>query len=243
MKKETIGILICTLLISVAVAPAINALDNEVDIVKEPTDTFGLTDTGSWEQTVNDLLARFEAAQTQESKIALLEEIPVIMDIYGLLPEDMTVEETQELIVSAYLETIASSSLQTEQSSFAIDSLLVGSKNTLPQFQVLKSVFNLIVNNNIKLNPPQPAPWPPDDKIITRGFGVISNPERIMGEWYPVWVFNCENVRGRTCDEYGHCLWHLFDGGKVRFITGDPAIMTDYFMYNPILHHFFLIVK
>lgn len=37
MKKELIGVLICTLLISVAVAPVVNALTNEVNIVKEQT--------------------------------------------------------------------------------------------------------------------------------------------------------------------------------------------------------------
>ena len=36
MKKELIGILICMFLISVAVAPVINAFTNEIDETKEP---------------------------------------------------------------------------------------------------------------------------------------------------------------------------------------------------------------
>ena len=131
MKKETIGILICTLLISVAVAPVINASTGDINEVKEPTDSFGLADTDALEEIIDDLIIRFEGAETLDEKIGILGEIPVVMDIFGLLPEDMTVEETQELIVTSYLETMSSSSPQTEQSSFAEDSLLMDSKNVL----------------------------------------------------------------------------------------------------------------
>jgi len=220
MKKEIIGILICTLLISVAVAPVINALDNEINEVnnlREPTETFGLQDTDPWEQTVNDLLARFEAAQTQESKIAVLEEIPVIMDIYGLLPEDMTIEEAQKLIVTAYLETIASGSPETEQSNFAEDSLLMVNNNIFTsnsaQFQVSKS--NRI--NNIKLDPPQPAEWPPESKCVSFGFGRISNFKREFNgdEYYS--SFNCENVICKLGDGTGQ--WYHYTNGEKLYIN------------------------
>jgi len=247
MKKETIGILICTLLISVAIAPAINALDNEineVNNVKEPTETFGLADTGSWEGIINDIITRFEAAETQESKIDILREIPVVMDMYGLLPEDMSVEETQELIVSSYLETIASDSFQSDkQSSVAGDSSLAVSKSVfpsaLPQLQVSES--NRI--NSIKLNPPQPAEWPPESKCVSFGFGRISNPKREQGGWYYEWHFNCENVICCIEGEYGGCDMHHYTDGELAYIIGDPTIVTNKFMFDPFPFIFFWIVE
>jgi len=247
MKKETIGILICTLLISVAVAPVINALDNEineVNIIKEPAFSSPASQDDAWGGIINDIITRFEAAQTQESKIAILEEIPVIMDIHGLLPEDMTVEETQELIVSAHLETIASGGRQSDkQSKVAGDSPLAVSKSvvhsTLPQYQVSES--NRIVNHNIKLlNPPQPAPFPPDDKTVWIGFGRISNLKREFNgdEYY--WSFNCINVRCCICeDDDGWCYWYHFTDGEVRYLSSNLH-GTGHFMFN--LLNFYLVV-
>jgi len=233
MKKKTIGFLVCTLLISVAVIPGINALDNEVDYVNEPK--FSLQDTDAWEGIINDLVARFESAETQESKIAILEEIPVVMDIFGLLPEDLTVEEAQELIVSSYMETLSSDSFQSDQqSNVAGDSLLMNSKNvihsSLPQLQVSES--NRI--NSIKLNPPQPAPWPPQDKCIIFGFGRISNPKHEFNgdEYY--WSFNCINVRCVLVDEYGRWYPDHFTDGEELYTMGPPLlikIITDHFLF------------
>jgi len=245
MKKELIGILICTLLLSVAVSPVINALTikkNEINIAKEPT--FSLQDTNAWEETINDIITRFQDAETQESKIAILKEIPIVMDIYGLLPEDMTVKEAQKLIISSYLETIASSSLQSDkQSKVAGDSPLVVSKNVfhsiLSLFQVLGS--NLIIKNNFRLDPPQPAPWPPDDKTVFMGFGRISNPKRHTADDGYYWSFNCENVI--FChfdDENFWCYWHHFTNGEEAYMKGDPWKITDKFMYQKFFI-FFLI--
>lgn len=55
-----------------------------------------------------------------------------------------------------------------------------------------------IFNNNIKLNTPQPAVFPPYNERISCGFGVISNPKRVAGDCSYYWSFNCENVICRT---------------------------------------------
>jgi len=139
------------------------------------------------------------------------------MDIFGLLPDDMTVEETQELIVSSYLETLSSDGFQSDkQSKVAGDSLLMDSKNvlpsTLPQLQVLKS--NRI--NNIKLNPPQPAPWPPESKCVRFGLGWISNLTwEFNGDEY-YWSFNCENVICKLWDGTGQ--WYHYTNGEKLYV-------------------------
>ena len=188
MKKEIIGILICTLLIATAVAPVINALDNEVDIVKEPM--FGQTDTDALEEIIDDLIIRFEDAQAQNEKIAILKEIPILMDMCGLLPEDMTVVETQELIVSSYVETMSSSNSQTEQSSVGGDNSLMGSKNvllsSLPQLQVSESN---------------------QAKMIRFGFGETSDAQYVC----PYCYVDCENVICLLCDDDE---WHHFTDGE-----------------------------
>jgi len=179
-------------------APVINALTIEKNEINEVNDNaLSDQDLAELENVWINLADRFEDAETQEEEIAILKEIPIIMDRYGLLPEDMTVEEAQKLIVTSYLETIVSSSLQSDKQSKVVgDSPLAVSKSVFPsnsaQFQDLES--NLIVNNNIKLNPPQPAPWPPNDKIIVFGYGRISNLHTEWSEWYKYYVFNCENV-------------------------------------------------
>jgi len=206
---------------------------------KEPT--LGLQDTDSWKESINDLITRFQDAETQDEMIDILKEIPVLSDKYGLLPEDMTVEEAQELIVSSYLETLSSDSFQSDkQSSVAGDSPLAVSKSVvpsaLPQFQVSES--NRI--NNIKLNPPQPAEWPPKDKCIVFGFGRISNPKyEFNGDEY-YWSFNCENVICMLVDEYGGSYTRLFNNGEVRYLSTYVHVIG-HFMFNFL--NFYLVIE
>ena len=107
--------------------------------------------------------------------------------------------------------------------------------STLSQFQVLKSEFSLIVNNNIKLKPPQPAEWPPDNKCIIFGIGWISNPKyEFNGDEY-YWSFNCEYVRCVLVDEYGRSYNRLFNNGQVMYLMGHPLliqIITDHFLFT-----------
>ena len=231
MKKEIIGILVCTLLASVAVAPVVNALtveSNEINIVKEPTSS--LQDTDAWEEIISDIITRFEDAETQDEKIAILEEIPVVMDIYGLLPEDMTVEETQELIVSGYLGTLSSDSFQSDQqSNIAGDSPLAVSKNAVnsnsAQLQVSES--KQIIDNNGKLNPAQPEEWSSD--IVNFAFGLIDNLQYIC----PFYCFNCVNVRCRIWDykdECYHC-YHYTNGEELCIHRYYLGILLDFFVF------------
>ena len=104
---------------------------------------------------------------------------------------------------------------------------------------------NRIVDNNVKLNPPQPAEWPPYNEIIDSGFGRISNPKRVSGDCSYYWSFNCENVIGHIYDyENEYDYWDHFTNNEVRYIIGDPCIITDHFMIGPLIphFHFYLIV-
>ena len=115
MKKELIGFLICTLLVTVAVAPGINALTiqkNEINKVNEQTKTLNLQDTDSLEEIIDDIITRFYDVETTEEKISILKELIVVLDEYDLLPEDVTVEEAQQLIVSGYQDMLPLDNLQ-----------------------------------------------------------------------------------------------------------------------------------
>ena len=131
MKKELIGILICTFLISVAVAPAMNAINIEENEINE--------------------------AEGQTETLSLL---------------------------------------------------------NLPQLQVSES--NRI--NSIKLNPPQPAPWPPYSKCVGFGFGRLSNLTwEFNGDEY-YWSFNCENAIVRLGIYGEEENWHHYTNGEKVYV-------------------------
>jgi len=229
-------------------APVINALTIQKNEINEVSDNaLSDQDLAELEKILINLEDRFEDAETQEEEIAILKEIPVVSDKYGLLPEDMTVEEAQELIVSSYLETIASSSLQSDkQSSHAGDSPLAVSKSVFPsnsaQYQVSKS--NRIINNNIKLNTRLPKPSYYYTYLIVRGFGRISNPKRGMGGWNYEWWFNCEDVI--CCIKHHNkppCTLYHYTNGEYRFIEGDPWKVTNEFMFRGFPFIFFWITE
>ena len=113
-------------------------------------------------------------------------------------------------------------------------------------FVAVAPVINAFTNEiNEVEEPPQPGEWPPDDEIIHNGFGRISNPERHLGGCSYCWSFNCIYVRCVLVDEYGGRYNRLFENGEVRYIEGDPIIITKHFMIDPLIPrlHFYLIVK
>jgi len=231
-----------------SVVPSSGTVDIEKNEINEVNDNaLSDQDLAELENVWINLADRFQDAETQDEKIDILKEIPVVSDKYGLLPEDLTVEEAQELIVSAYLETIASSSLQSDkQSNDAGDSLLAFSKSVvpsaLPQLQVSKS--NRIVNNDIKLNTRLPKPSDYYTYLIYRGFGLISNPKRSAGPCDYVWSFHCEDVIG--CIRYNNdfpCTNYHYTNGEYRFIEGDPTIVTNKFMFRGVPFIFFWITE
>jgi len=206
-----------------SVVPSSETVDiekNEINDVNDVNDNaLSDQDLAELEKILINWEDRFYSVKTQDERIAILKEIPVVSDKYGLLPEDMTVEETQELIVSAHLETIASGGRQSDkQSKVAGDSPLAVSKSVvpsaLPQLQVSKS--NRI--NNIKLNPPQPAEWPLYSECVRFGFGWTSNLTREFNgdEYY--WSFNCEDVICclGVCGAARH--WHHYTNGEIVYL-------------------------
>ena len=116
---------------------------------------------------------------------------------------------------------------------------------TLLIFVAVAPVINAFTNeiNEVK-EPPQSAEWPPFDELIKSGFGRISNPKRIAGDCCYYWSFNCIFVRCLLVDECGGRYTRLFKNNEVRYIAGDPTIITKHFMYDPILpFHFYWIVE
>ena len=107
-------------------------------------------------------------------------------------------------------------------------------------------VINAFTNEiNEVEEPPHPAEWPPYNEIIHKGFGIISNPKYYEGGWYTFWSFNCENVKGHMYNyDRDYYYWGHFTDNEVRYIIGDPWIVTKHFMYDPILpFHFYWIVE
>ena len=97
----------------------------------------------------------------------------------------------------------------------------------LPQLQISKS--NRI--NSIKLNPPQPAEWPPHSKCVGVGFGRISNTKHEFNGDVYYYSFNCENV---ICSNYGDNwrTWHHYNNGEVLYLYGAYiGIITDHFLF------------
>ena len=98
--------------------------------VNDETLTLSNQDTTFSEDLIDDIIERFYDAETQQEKIAILEELILILDEYGLLPGGMTVEEAKASIVSSYLEALSSDSLQDDMhSDIAGDRSIVVSKS------------------------------------------------------------------------------------------------------------------
>ena len=110
MKKELIGILICTLLATVAITPSITAHTEtittvDLDVV-ESTDEIPLIlsnqDFTELEEILEDLEAGLFNAKTEEEMIQILKEAITLVYENGDLSEDITLEEAQQIFLDVY---------------------------------------------------------------------------------------------------------------------------------------------
>ena len=113
MKKELIGILICTLLVTVAIAPGINALTiqkNEINEVHSQTRTFTEEEINALEELMDDINNGLENAKTWQETVAVLKWAVIELDKFDLLPYGMSIEKAQQLMISIYQSKEASTS-------------------------------------------------------------------------------------------------------------------------------------
>lgn len=112
MKKELIGVLICMLLISVAFAPVVNALDVETkevnDVINEASDqsrTFTDEKLEALEQLMDEINYRLDNAKSWSETKAVLKWTVIELDKFDLLPAGMSIEKAQQLMISMYRPT------------------------------------------------------------------------------------------------------------------------------------------
>lgn len=113
MKKELIGLLICTLLVTVAVAPGINALavtENKIDEINEQTRTFTDEELKALERLMDEINNKLDNAKTWEETKAVLKWAVIELDKFDLLPDGMSIKEAQRLMISIYQSKEASTS-------------------------------------------------------------------------------------------------------------------------------------
>jgi hypothetical protein len=81
--------------------------------------------------------------------------------------------------------------------------------------------------------------YPPNSEFIRVGFGRIYNLKLCYDCDWMGYCFNCENVKCMTKDLH----LHHYTNGEVMSIPGDPLIVTNKFMFQPLPFKFFWVVE
>lgn len=108
MKKELIGLLICILVISSAVLPAAGAIINrnvrleeqQIAVEKQDQTLTSLSDQdfAELEKQLEEMDNKFYSEENREERIDIIKETTVLMDEYGQLPSDLSVDHALQLV-------------------------------------------------------------------------------------------------------------------------------------------------
>jgi len=96
MKKELITILICILFVAIVFTPCINAENKNTETLPIQYDEF--------ENKIEEIENKFYSAGSEEERVVILKEMVILCDEYGLLPNDMTVEQAEQLMIKNYID-------------------------------------------------------------------------------------------------------------------------------------------
>jgi hypothetical protein len=96
MKNKLISTLICIFLVAIVFTPCINAENKNTETLPIQYDEF--------EDKIEEIENKFYSAVSEEERVVILKEMVILCDEYGLLPNDMTVEQAEQLLIKNYID-------------------------------------------------------------------------------------------------------------------------------------------
>ena len=222
MKKELIGISICTMLIAIAFVPNITAHE-DIASTSSLSEALVLSEEEYIElrDKISELNDQLLAADTVEQAEKVIREVITLLDDYNLLPADTTVDQEVESMKTCYIE----------QNKLENQLVTMQNNQMLYETTVIEDemVQGEITESTMILREPQPLLSPTGWSFLVPCLNRFPIGFEIIGEAWGSESFNSLSI-AKT--RYSGFVYFLFGGRPIKIKNSNLVLEYWYLVYG-----------